>query len=78
MKKLLLFAIGFIIFAVAGLFMYSRPYTTIIEHRGQPVEIMLYKDFYVGLPYWLFGVALMFISFVYEGVAKYIHNHRAW
>lgn len=74
MRKLLLFAVGFIIFAVSALFMFSRPYTKIIQHRGEPVEMMLYRDFYVGLPYWLFGVLIMFVSFVYEGVAKFIQR----
>jgi len=74
MKKLLLFAVGFLIFAVSGFFMYSRPYTKTIIHEGELVEMMLYQDFYVGLPYWLCGVALMFLSFVYEGVAKLIQR----
>ena len=50
---------GFLIFACAGFYMFSRPYAVTIEHRGHPYTMVLYRDFYVGLPYFLVGVILM-------------------
>jgi hypothetical protein len=72
MKKLLLFTVGFLMFATAAFFMFNRPYTKTIIVRGEPYDMMLYRDFYVGLPYWLLGVALMFLSFTGERIFKAI------
>jgi len=77
MKRLLFFAIGFLVFTVAGLFMFSRPYIKQIVWHGQPTEITLSQDFYVGLPYMVSGSLLMFLSFLApKAIKRYSKEHR--
>jgi len=70
--KLLIFAVGFLIFCAAIFYMFSEPYTKTIIVRGEPYDMTLYRGFYAGLSYWLVGVLIMFSSFVYEEVRSIV------
>ena len=66
--KWLLFAVGFLIFSVAGFWMFSEPYPKTIMVKGESYTMTLFRNFYVGLPFWFAGVLMIFSSFIYEDV----------
>ena len=72
--KLMLFVVGFTVFAVAGYWMFSEPYTKTILVRGESYDMTLYRNFYAGLPFWLAGVLMVFVSFIYESVKSRVFH----
>ena len=74
--KWLLFVVGFLVFFVAGCWMFNEPYTKTIMVNGEPYDMTLYKNFDAGLPFWFAGILTIFFSFIYERVNSKVFGSR--